>query len=388
MRIIHFALSSFYIEGYKYQENVIPSIHAYNGHAVLMVASCVSFNEKGEPCLVEPSHYHSNDGFEVIRVPYKKPFTSGLLRRVKLYDGVYEIIDNFKPDIMYFHGCSALELNTIVRYKKKHPNVVLFIDNHADRNNSASSHVSLLVQHKMLYKPALKKALPYTEKVLCPSIECMDFCREVYGVPDEKLEFYPLGGIIFSNEQREEIRHDIRSKENVPEDAVVFTHSGKMDKNKRTIDIIKAFKMVDNQDFRLWIIGVLMDDVRNNVLAEIRTDNRISFLGWKNSDDLQQYLCASDFYVQPGGQSATMQNAMCCGCALMLYPHKSHKPYIDGNGYYISTVQDMKDAFSEISVNPKEIASMKKKSFEIASEILDYNKIAARITDPYVGRDS
>lgn len=379
MRIIHFALSCFYIEGYNYQENVIPTIHAHEGHTVLMVASCVSFNEHGEPCIVEPTKYHSKNGFDVIRVPYKKLFEVGLLRRFRLYEGVYDIIENFKPDIMYFHGCSALELNTVVRYKRRHPEVVLFIDNHADRNNSASSYASLLIQHKLIYKPSLKKALPYTEKLLCPSIECMDFCREVYGVPDEKLEFYPLGGTIFSIRQREEIRANVRLKENVAQNAIVFTHSGKMDAKKRTIDIIKAFKSVKNEDFRLWIIGVLMDDVKEKVIEEISTDNRISYLGWKNSEELTDYLCATDFYVQPGGQSATMQNAMCCGCAVMLYPYKSHGPYVDGNGFFVSTVDDMRDAFAEISNHPEMCIEMKKKSLEIASELLDYEKLADRV---------
>ncbi len=387
MRIIHFALSCFYIEGYKYQENVLPSIHAREGHSVLMVASCVSFNERGEACIIDPVEYHSKDGFDVIRVPYKKPFTSGILRRVRLYDGVYEIINKFKPDIMYFHGCSALELNTIVRYKHEHPEVILFIDNHADKNNSASSYVSLLIQHKLLYRPVLKRALPYTEKLLCPSIECMDFCREVYGVPDDKLEFYPLGGTIFPANKREEFRADVRSNEKVQNEAIVFTHSGKMDAQKRTIDIIKAFKSVQNKDFRLWIIGVLMDDVKDKVLEEIKTDNRISYLGWKKSDELQRYLCASDFYVQPGGQSATMQNAMCCGCALMLYPHKSHKPYLNGNGFYVSSIDDMRNAFQTISEKPENITIMKNRSFEIACNILDYNKIAARITDSVIRRN-
>ena len=387
MKIIHFALSCFYIEGYKYQENVIPSIHAREGHTVLMVASCVSFDEQGAPCIVEPSKYHSRDGFDVIRVPYKKPFTSGLLRRVRLYEGVYDIIDGFKPDIMYFHGCSAVELDTIVRYKRTHPEVVLFIDNHADRNNSASSKASLLIQHKLIYRPSLKRALPYTEKLLCPSIECMDFCKEVYGVPEEMLEFYPLGGTIIPNDQREKIRSDVREKEKESNDAIVFTHSGKMDAKKRTIDIVKAFKSVENKDFRLWIIGVLMDDVKEKVIEEIKNDCRISYLGWKNSDELTRYLCASDFYVQPGGQSATMQNAMCCGCAVMLYPHKSHKPYLDGNGFYVSTVEDMEKVFREISKHPEKINPMKNRSFEIASGILDYNKLANRITDPVIGRD-
>lgn len=382
MRIMHFALSCFYIEGYTYQENVLPTIHAQMGHDVLMVASRVSFDKNGSPCLIQPSHYYSKDGFEVIRVPYKKFFSKGILRRIRIYSGVYNIIENFKPDIMYFHGCSALELNTIIKYKKAHPEVTLFLDNHADRNNSASSKLSLVVQHKMLYKWALKRALPYVEKLLCPSIECMDFCRDIYGVPEEMLEFYPLGGTLVSAAERRSIRTEIRKMESISDSNIAFTHSGKMDAKKRTLDIIHAFKSVKNPRFTLWIIGALMEDVKIQVLKEIKTDERIHFLGWKESNDLLRYLCASDVYVQPGGQSATMQNAMCCGCAVMLYPHKSHKPYVQGNGYYISTIDDMKQVFSDLSSHPEKIETLKNRSYEIACDLLDYNKLAQRVCIP------
>lgn len=379
MRIMHFALSCFYIEGYRYQENMLPMIHSQNGNEVIMVASCVSFNNKGETCLVQPVEYHSKDGFDVIRVPYKKPFDIGIMRRMRLYTGVYEIIERFKPDIMFFHGCSARELSTVVKYRKKHPGVKLFIDNHADRNNSATTFFSLYFQHKLIYRPVLRRALPFTEKVLCPSIECMDFCRDIYGVPDSKLEFYPLGGTIIDEKKRMEIMERVRSKEHLTGDHIVFSHSGKMDSKKRTLEIIQAFSAVTNPRFRLWIIGVLMDDVKEKVIAAINDDNRISYLGWKNSEELTDYLCATDFYVQPGGQSATMQNAMCCGCAVMLYPYKSHGPYVDGNGFFVSTVDDMRDAFAEISNHPEMCIEMKKKSLEIASELLDYEKLADRV---------
>lgn len=379
MRIIHFALSCFYIEGYTYQENVLPKIHADTGNSVLMVASCISFDDKGKAIIVEPTRYHSKDGFDVIRVPFRKHYERGLSRRMKLYEGVRDIITSFKPDIMYFHGCGSVELLTLVEYKKEHSEVKLFVDNHADGNNSATNFLSYYALHKIVYKNVIKRALPYIEKVLCPAIECMDFCRNMYDVPDSKLEFYPLGGVILDEKIRNDYRNLIRNRENISSNTLVFTHSGKMDAKKRTLEIIEAFSSVHDPKMRLWIIGVLMDDVKEKVSKEILKDERITFLGWKSSEELTQYLCATDCYVQPGGQSATMQNAMCCGCAVILYPYRSHAPYIDGNGYYVETVEDMKSIFLDISIHPGKIKEMRKKSIEIASELLDYNKLAARV---------
>ena len=379
MRILHMALSNFYIEGYNYQENILPRIHAQKGHQVLMIASCVSFGKDGKACLVQPCKYHSQDGFDVIRLPYRKPFSRTVLRRVRTYPGVYKLVEAFHPDIIYFHGCSGWEIRTVARYKKAYPQVKLFADSHADLNNSAQKGLSRYIQHQLYYRSVLRTALPQIEKILCPSLECMDFCKELYHVPEEMLEFYPLGGTIVPPAQREEVRKRIREKEGIGEECIVFTHSGKIDVKKRTAELIHAFEAVPQQNFRLLIIGVLMDDVKEELTRLMEKDNRILYLGWEKSEELIQYLCASDVYVQPGGQSATMQNAMCSGCAVMLYPHKSHQPYVSGNGYFIRNEEEITACLENIAEHPELLPALKRRSFEIAQNILDYEKLADRI---------
>ena len=111
----------------------------------------------------------------------------------------------------------------------------------------------------------------------------------------------------------------------------------------------------------------------------IEKDKRVNFAGWKVADELIEYLCAADLYVQPGSQSATLQNAICCGCPIMLYPHKSHKPYLRGNGYYVKSKEDMKRVFKEILNHPNLLRTMSDNSEKIAKELLDYKKLAARL---------
>ena len=47
-----------------------------------------------------------------------------------------------------------------------------------------------------------------------------------------------------------------------------------------------------------------------------------------------------------GSMLFTMQNAVCCGCAVMLYPHPSHTMHYDwGNVFWVRTQADMEDVF-------------------------------------------
>ena len=152
-----------------------------------------------------------------------------------------------------------------------------------------------------------------------------------------------------------------------------------MDVQKKTIEIVKAFIKVKDPTFKLIIIGSFSDDVRNEVEPYINTDKRIAFLGWKNGDELLNYLCAADVYLQPGSQSATMQNAICCRCAVVLYPYSSHKVFVNGNGFFVKNCEDIVNVFKTIQNNPGMISEMKKNSEDIARRILDYRKLAARI---------
>ena len=148
---------------------------------------------------------------------------------------------------------------------------------------------------------------------------------------------------------------------------------------KRTEDILLALADIKSERLRLIIIGSIPEDMELVLKPLINADIRVSYVGWKTADELMEYLCAADVYVQPGSQSATMQNAICCGCSMILYPHKSHEPYLQGNGYYVRTIDDMKEVFQIISNDPNGINKMSENSMRIARELLDYKKLAARL---------
>lgn len=379
MRILHFALSCFYIEGYNYQENIIPRLHAQDGHQVMVMASCFSFDESGNGCMINPCRYVNEDGVEVIRLPYRRLFSNRILRRARLYPGVKNLIRKFMPDVMFFHGCSAYEIITAAKYKKRNPNVRFYIDNHADCNNSAHGFLSMNIEHKLLYRSILHRALPQIDKVLCISLEAMEFCKEVYKMPKECLEFYPLGGIILSEDERTQARRYIRNEEHITDDTIVFVHTGKMDQQKHTLELLRAFSKADGTNLCLWLIGVLKEDISEAATDIIQKDLRITYLGWKDTTELQRYLCASDIYVQPGSQSATMQQAICLGCAVILFPHRSHVPYLKQNGYFVENEADIYERIIEISKQPEIISHMSDNSLKIAHELLDYRKQAKRV---------
>lgn len=379
MKILHMMLSNFYIDNYNYQENILPRQNKNDGHEVLIIASTETFISNITLGYICPGQYLNEDGIKVKRVAYRWIPSKFLQRKIRSYVDIYKMICDFSPDVIMFHGVASLELLNASKYKKNNPNTKLYVDSHSDYNNSGKSFLSRYILHKKIYKYFLTKALPNIDKVFYLSYETKKFLEEVYCVPEYSLEYLPLGGIIVNDELRKKNREKILLSLNLKSTDILFMHSGKMDKDKRTLDLIKAFSATNGGNLSLIIIGSMTDDVKRKSFTLINKDPRIQYLGWKNSNELIEYLSACDLYVQPGGQSATMQNALCCGSAAALYPHESHKYLLGDSVFYIESAEDMKDLFEQIARDPEILEDKRKMSFELAKEKLDYKKIAARL---------
>lgn len=379
MKILHCCLSCFYIDNYNYQENALPRQNKLDGHEVMILASTETIINNKKLGYINPSCYVNEDGIKVVRIPYSTFLPHSVMKKLRIYKDSLGVINEYKPDVILFHGAAAYELMRVAEYKKYHPNVKLYVDSHEDFNNSARSFLSKQVLHRLLYKRCIKRVLNYIEKVLCVSMEAFEFMRDFYGIPSEKLEFYPLGGTVIEGNEKVNRKMKIRNELNLRDTDMLFVHSGKMNKAKQTIEILKAFKRVSSDRLRLVLLGSISEDINEELMLLINNDNRVNFLGWKNAEELKNYLCAADMYLQPGSQSATLQNAICCGCPVMIYLHKSYEPFFKGNGFLVETIEDMTKIFETVDNNPEILRKMGEASYMVAYELLDYRKLAARL---------
>ncbi|MEG1619757.1 MAG: glycosyltransferase [Eubacterium sp.] len=379
MKILHCMLSCFYIDDYNYQENILPRQNKADGNEVKIIASTETFMNNNTLGYIDASKYLSGDGIEVNRLEYKRIFSNTISKKIRKYKNTEKIITNYKPDIILYHGFGGYELRTVAKYKKNNPNIKLYVDSHEDFHNSGTNFLSKKILHRGFNRRIVQEALPYIDKILCVAYESFDFLQKMYDVPQEKMEFYPLGGIVFDEDMRLKKREKKRRELGIKDDDILLVHSGKLDKYKRTRDIISALSHTNSNKLKLCIIGSIPEKDKNELLELINKDNRIIYLGWKSADELMEYLCASDLYVQPGGQSATMQNAACCGSALALYPYESHRDLMKDTVFYIESIEDMKNLFLKISKEKKILEIQRNKSYALAKEKLDYKKLAARL---------
>lgn len=380
MKIVHLCLSNFYVDKYSYQENELVAQNVADGHDVTVIASTESFGEQKDVVYLPPGRYVGSDGACVIRLPYRKWLPHGLMRKVRMHPGVYRLLEQLAPDVVFFHGTGGWELLTAARYKRDHPKIRLLVDSHTDANNSARGRLSRKVLHGVLYRQILQRSLGGIEKILCVNIDAMDFAHEVYGIPKEKLEFYPLGGRIVDDHEYEELRCKTRQKYGLADTDLLFVQSGKMDGRKRVVESLRAFTAVPNERVRFFLAGHVHEDVAADVDVIVGNDKRISFLGWMQPDDLFALLCAADIYVQPGTQSVTMQMSLCARCAVILDDVAAHQPYLAGNGWLVGKQMSLSQAFAQVvALAPGQLKEMKTNSGDISRALLDYSLLARRI---------
>lgn len=380
MKIVHCCLSNFYIDGYTYQENMLVKEHVNSGHDVLVLASTETFNENKEISYVEPSKYIGADGAKVIRLAYRSFLPHYVMTKLRMHSKVYQILEDFKPDIIMFHGMCGFELLTVSNYIKSYPNVKLFVDSHEDFNNSARNFISLNSLYRMFYTPIINIAKKNVSKFFYPTFESNVFCKKVYKLKDSELEHFPLGGTVFSDDEYDSIRSQKRKDFGFLESDTVFFQSGKFDKKKKLLESISSFSKIEDNNFKFIVAGSLDKEIECDFKKLLAKDSRVAYIGWVESDELLELLCMCDVYVQPGSQSATMQMSVSARCPVILADVPSHRHSFYENGFLVGSTEQLTNAFKEISTNPDILNRMSENSFTYAKENLDYSKLAKRLT--------
>lgn len=379
MKIAHVCLSDYYMDDRAYQENELVEEHIRQGHEVLVIASTQIFTTDRRREFVKPGHYRCDQGIEVIRLPYHPWVPHAAAKSLRPHRGVYQLLTEFAPDTILFHGMCGWELTSVSRYKKAHPHVKFYVDTHTDFINSARSFVSKWGLHFLYYRTIVHWCLPWIDKILYISELTGKFARDFYGVPSEKLEFYPLGGHPVENDEYQALRIKTRNDLGLSDDHILFVQSGKQSASKKLMDTLRAFSRNDDPRFRLVLAGSLLDDIREGAQALIDADDRIRFVGWQSPQELRALLCGADVYLQPGSQSATMQTSLCCRCVPVLEDIEGHRIYTENNGWLVNDQDDVALVLSNISSGLVNLQAMASESEKLGKEMLDYAVLARRL---------
>lgn len=320
MKIVHLCLACFFPDNYSYQENLLPKYHKLMGHEVEVIASLQSFNERGKVCYLDYAEYkepYSNEnGIKVTRLDYKKPYK--IFRKMKRFKGLMTALSEAQPDVIFVHGCQFLDSDIVVWYVKKH-SVKLYVDNHADFSNSAKGGVSLNILHKVIWKHCAQCLLPYTEKFYGVLPARVDFLKNIYGIPEDKVELLVMGSEDDKVEYalKPEIREAMRVKFGIRKDDFLIVFGGKIDMAKQqTILLMQAVNRIEKDNLKLIIFGSVIQELENKVRENC--SDKVQYIGWVKSEESYLHFGMADLVCFPGRHSVFWEQVAGMGIPMLV----------------------------------------------------------------------
>jgi 1,2-diacylglycerol 3-alpha-glucosyltransferase len=382
MKVLHLCLACFYIDNYGYQENMLPKYHLLQGHDVQVLASLVSFDKNGNPCLLDKeSEYTSTDGYKVIRTDYKRPFYF-INKRFRRYNNVYKHIESFKPEIIFMHDSQFWDIFEVIRYLKKHSEVKVFVDGHTDLINSARSWFSREILHKIIWRYCTQAINPYTEKFwgVLP-LRC-DFFNEIYGIPIDKIDLLVMGVDDFSipYTQRDEIRTSVRNDLGISKDDFVLITGGKIDKKKNIHLLMRAIEKINSPSIKLIVFGNILTEIEDTIL-QLATNVNIKYIGWIPSELAYKYFFSADLAVFPGTHSVLWEYAVGCGLPAVVKRWQGMEHVnVDGNVIFLDedSIEELIKVINTISGNSNLFSQMKHVAKTKGTDFFKYSEIAKR----------
>jgi glycosyltransferase involved in cell wall biosynthesis len=365
-----------FTENYSYQDNLLTEYQKKHNNIVQIVTSTRTRDECGKIINVKEGTYILSNGIELIRI--KIP--NKVFQILGIYPHLGRYIKNFSPDLIFIHGLCSFIPKQAIKYKKSRSDMVVHIvaDNHQDLGTTkvvGFPFYWVLKIHKLFWK----KWIQNVDIVYGTTSWRVAFAKEYYGIPVEKLDTLIMGidsDRLPSNPDK--VKSIIRNELAIPADSFVFVTGGKLDRNKNTIEALRAFHKVENTNARFIVFGSINDEIKKDFDELVKGDSRIIYIGYVDSQKVQKYFLASDFGVFIGRHSVLWEEAIGCGlpCVFRRYEKHDHTE-VCGNCICLEKAneEDVYQIMCEFASFSEEYLRMKAAA-KIAAESFSYHSIA------------
>lgn len=380
MRVTHLCLACFYPDGFSYQENMLPKFHKQQGHEVQIIASLQNIDTKGRTVYYPQATSYLNEyGIPVTRLDYRSPVR--LNKKLKRFRNLYETLEKSNCEVLFIHGCQFLDADIVVKYLRKHPDIRVYVDNHADLHNSAMNFVSKNILHRILWRRCARMLDPFVTKWYGVLPARVDFLHDVYGISKDRIELLVMG----ADDERVKaalqpaVRQTIRKQYGIREDDFLIITGGKIGHGKRrVIDLMDVVNHLPRDDVKLIVFGSVIPELAP--LVQERCSDKVQYIGWVESAESSNYLAAADLAVYPGLHSVLWEQTVALGIPVICtrFPGMEHID-LGGNVRFIGAEgsEEIDRAIKDV-LDGDRYLEMKRIAREKGIKTFSYSEIAAR----------
>lgn len=380
MKIVHICLAAVYIEGFGYQENILPQCHRAMGFEVTVLTSDTVFDRNYTQKTREDKDYINQYGIHVITLSRSKRY--GYYSKFRDYANLYNELQKEKPSIIFVHGGQFVALKDVIDYCKSNSHVRLYIDQHGDYYNMRLDRWQDRFVQYWIYGFWMRKAIPYVDKFWGVTPWRCQYLNEVYGIPKEKIGLLVMGGddTCIHYDEKKQIRTHIRKILSLRESDFVLITGGKIDRNKNIHVLMRAVAELNRNNLKLIVFGQ-PDKEMQSLIKELSKDMHIINIGWLDSTKVYDYFLASDLVVFPGTHSVLWEQACACGIPGIFKDWVGMRHVdVGGNAIFINgdDKNEIKNVVSKILDSPKMYKTMREVAEKKAIPYFSYKEISKR----------
>lgn len=375
MKIVHICLASTYIEGWGYQENLLPEYLHKAGSENHIITSNNIFpkylsKDTKDIIISKGMSYKVNNVF-IHKIRGKRISSSVLIPY-----GLERKLQEIKPDIIFHHGISITTLPIVSKFAKVYK-CKLFVDNHADEINMSKNKLWVLIYYRFLSRIACNIRKDCFTKFYGVTNSRCDFINKYYGVSKDKIELLPIGADTdFADTLNS--KDELRKKYGFSLDTNIIITGGKMSRNKGTINLINAIEECDCKNLRLIMFGKFEDE---DTFETAKKKDYITIYNWCDRLKTLELLKLSDIACWPIHHTTLNEDAIAVETPLIIRKTGTTEHLIENNGIWLekgdkNELKKVIKQFIENITNNKETYTIHCRRMK---EKLSYDKIAKTI---------
>lgn len=383
MKIVHICLNGTVTDGFSYQDNLLPKYHKELGNEVVVIASLYSLDSNAK--LIKLSEtamkYENEYGITVYRIPNK--FNTNDKSKFKRYINFIPILEQESPDIIFLHDFQLIDSKQVIRYVKRHKDVIIYADNHADYSNSARGWLSKNILHKIIWRHYARMLNPYVKKFYGVTPARVDFLTDLYKLPKNKCELLVMGADdeLVEKSKALNVRKAIRDRYKILNDDFLIVTGGKIDlEKKQTILLMEAVKKTANPKIKLIVFGSVVKELKPKIEELTQECDNVLYVGWINSELSYDYFEAADLVVFPGRHSVFWEQVVGHGKPMIVKYWKG-TTHVDLGGnvefLYNDSVEEIEEKLLKV-MQPDVISKMKEVAEQKGMQVFSYREIARR----------